>query len=119
MERDGPVLCPPDQVGLVLGGQVHCADIVDVGLFPGVDGLADKREGLNSVGGNAEHTCGFGPELGKVRVEGEREVADSYHVITLQIVYHREDRVTRKRRVPFVRSLEGAKQPRLHHIVFA
>ena len=70
------------QVLLVVGGQLYGADVVDVGFFPGVNGLAGQGQVPELVRAEPQQPGGPAPELLQVPVHGEGKIADSYHVIT-------------------------------------
>ena len=70
------------QVLLVVGRQLHGADVVDVGFFPGVDGLADQGQVPDQGRAESQQPGSLASELLQVPVHGEGKIADSYHVIT-------------------------------------
>ena len=70
------------QVLLVVGRQLHGADVVDIGFFPGVDGLAGQGQVPDQGRAEPQQPGSLASELLQVPVHGEGKIADSYHVIT-------------------------------------
>ena len=95
VEGHVPVIDPSDQGGLVSGVHVHGVDVVDVLLFPGVDGLAHRRQGPDGVGADTQALGGLLPQVGKVPFDGQGQVGNSYHVrITWHRVYHKTEKIS-------------------------
>ena len=79
VEGDVPVFCPADQPGLPVHSEVHGADVVDIALPTGIDGLPGQGEVLDGPGGDAQDLGGLPPQVGEVPLQGEGEAADADH----------------------------------------
>ena len=94
VEGDIFVPAPGHNLAFIGRGYIHSVDVVDVALFPGVDGLSGQRQPGDDLRFHAQNAGGLFFQLPLAAVKGQGDILDAEHRVILVflrmlVLYHK------------------------------